>query len=199
MRARTGADRGLALRACALVAPVLLVGVVAGCTAQPATTLRFDNNERLGLANNAVPYDSPLSFGSIPLCVDGPGEAVVTGVAIHESDGTITVDAFAVRRHDASSPGSLGNARGALATLGFEPGSAVPIDRPCAMTTSSRDDGRASAWYELGVEVSWTAGDLAGGPDLEVTYAVGDASSVLIVPWEIWLCRATCPDEVFRY
>ncbi len=111
--------------------------------------------------------------------------------------------------HACAQGGSLGSTLARLATLGFDPGATVTIDRPCATAAAAESDDQAgsssadsdagSSWFELGVEVSYTSGEVAGGRDLEVSYTAGDASSTVIIPWEIWLCRAACPDDVFRY
>ena len=171
--------------------------VAAGCVPLPAARLRLagETTTRIGSANDFVPYDQPLSKGSIMLCLTEPATAILTDVAIGGGKGNVKVDAFALRPRTSDDPAPpLGDEMGPLAANpGFEPGGTQEITAVCG---DSSDPGGLQA-VELGLQLSWGAGEVAGGPQIELTYLVDGRTVHSSIPWEIWLCRQRCPDDVF--
>lgn len=192
------------LRATAL-AVVLVLLVAAACSPSPTPALRMAGDSTVSVAISNTPYGDPRSVGSIMLCLTSPGTATVTGVALHEPSGEIRVDAFAVRPnpfprgHDA-----LGTDERPLASFAadFDPGGTQRVSGVCPANTQASDAVQASDTIidaqasELGVQVSLPAGEMGGGKSLDVTYDLGGTKRTAVIPFGIWLCARTCPDNL---
>jgi hypothetical protein len=180
-----------------ILAVLLLTLVTAGCSQPPAARLRLagDPATRVGSANSFVPYGQPLSKGSIMLCLTEPGLAILTDVALTGERGDLSIGAFAVRPRSADDQTPLlGDDFGLLASVtGFEPSGSQEITAVC----NDADSGDGPVAFELGIELSWAGGEVAGGAQIELTYLVDGRTVHSSIPWEIWLCRQRCPDEVF--
>jgi hypothetical protein len=183
-----------------LLAFAALAVLAAGCTSQPAVRLRLagDPTTQVGSANHSVPYGQPLSKGSIMLCLTEAGTAILSDVTLSDRKGDLSIDAFAARPRTAEDQTPLlGDAFSPLDTIpGFVPSASQEITAVCDDPSSSAAAADPVA-FELGLELSWTRGEVAGGAALELTYLIDGQTVHSTIPWEIWVCREQCPDDVF--
>lgn len=49
---------------------------------------------------------------------------------------------------------------------------------------------------EFAVQVSSASSDVSGGTGLDVTYEIAGVERTAVIPFGIWLCAGTCPDDV---
>jgi len=194
-----------------LIAPVAVAAVacaVLGCnsSAAPTPTPRAPELRLVGdpgtAANTAlhdVPFESPVTEGSIMLCVTEPSTATLASVALANPSGAptgdIRVSAFAVRPNPYYTGHQfVGDARQPLASIGdgFDPSAEQQVSGMCP--ADNAPDDVQSKTSELAVQVTWSAGDFAGGRDLAVTYDIGGTRATALIPFGIWVCAATCPD-----
>ena len=187
----------------ARIALVPLIGALIGCGLSAGPELRMVGDPRTS-ANAAIddfPYDSPLTEGSIMLCLSQPATATIVSVALNNPNGQptgdILVTGFAVRPNPFFTGHQfVGDARQLLATVGggFDPSAAQEVSGVCPADIRTASDDVQSMTSELAVEVTWSSGDYAGGRDLAVTYDIGGTRRTAMVPFGIWLCAAKCPD-----
>jgi hypothetical protein len=71
-----------------------------------------------------------------------------------------------------------------------------PITTSAVCSTESQldDPAIAGAVQELGVQVAWSSGDVAGARGLDVNYAIGGSTATALIPFGIWLCARVCPE-----
>lgn len=179
---------------------VALVGLAASVrlVAPRPPELRMAGDNRVAFATGNAAYDAPHSIGAGLLCVAGSGMATITRVALHEPIGDIRVTAFAVRPNPYTrGQQGLGDERKLLSEIGggFDPDAAQQVSGVCPSEAQLNDTGVVSKLSELGVQVAWSSGDLAGGAGLDVTYEIGGTERSTFMPFGIWLCAASCPDH----
>ncbi len=148
------------------------------------------------IAINDVSYDEPRSIGSMMLCVTSAATATITAVSPHEPSGDIRVEAFAVRLNPFTRGlEGLGDDRRPLAQIGggFDPGGLQEVSGVCPTDAELGDSAIASRTVELGVQVAWSSGDVAGSRGLDVQYHVAGSAATAFIPFGIWLCARTCP------
>jgi len=187
------------MTAVALVA-IAVFASACGNSSSGGLGVLLGDSSALRMAVDDVPAGQPLSFGSLMLCVESAGAATVTGVDLDQPAGNARVDAFAIRPNPfASGQDGLGADRKALTDVagGFVPANPQVVSGPCpAAGTSSAGDGTAQL-SELGVEVSWDGhGDYAGSKALDIHYQKDGRTSVLTVPFAVWLCASACPSSL---
>lgn len=182
--------------------PLVLLAVVlaAGCLAQPAARLRFagDNPDlRAGGAMSFVAYQTPFSIGSIVICLTSPAAATITKVALRDPRGSGRVDAFAVRPRTPTTDEPFLDAR-AMSLVefggGFDPDGTQTVSGACAEPGAS-EPGANGAHFELGVQLSWSSGDITSGAGLDLTYEIDGVSVTSEIPFAIALCRDACPEN----
>lgn len=150
------------------------------------------------VAQDNAPYDHPISFGGMPLCLTGEGTVTITAVGIHEVSGDIRIEAFALRPNPfVRGLDGVGLIHKSLVEIGggFDPGSTQQVGAMCP-TETQMADGSAEPLDEFAVQVSWSAGELAGGRGLDVTYSVEGVERTSVLPYGIWLCSSACPDDL---
>jgi len=178
----------------------LVVMIAAGCSDNgPRLVFAADPSVTAGLASSNARTGQPVSFGAVMLCVSAPTTATIRKVAIHEPQGDVEVTAFAVRPNPmASGHEGLGGLDIGLAEYGsgFVPGQAQTVLGICPADPQAATAAEAAALSELGVEVRLESGTLGGGSSLDLTYTADGKDRVLNVPFAIWLCASTCPDNV---
>jgi hypothetical protein len=182
-----------------LVLLVLLSGLgSAACgRAQPALRVPTDNTASVAVSN--VAYGEPRSVGSMSLCLTSPGIATITRVDLHRRSGDIRVEAFAVRPDPfARGLNGVGTDLRPLAEIGggFDPGGIQTVSMVCPTEAQRADPTYESTFDEFAVQVSWASGDVSGGTGLDVTYRIEDVERTAVIPFGIWLCAGTCPDDV---
>jgi hypothetical protein len=126
-----------------------------------------------GIAIGSTVAGRPYSVGSIPLCLDGVGSAVIDSVTV--DDGGLRVTDFAVRPRREWPQMGLGSAEQSLRATGF--GSDRTITVSC-------DGGFA----ELGVEFRKSGEATARTDVLEVHWSAGIRSGTVEVPLHFVLC-----------
>jgi hypothetical protein len=182
-----------------LILVLLLSGLgPAACgAAQPVLRAPTDNTASLSMSN--AEFDMPLSVGSMSLCLTSPGTATITRVAMHEPTGDIRVEAFALRP-DPYTRGlnGVGAQKIPLADVGggFDPGGIQQVSVVCPTEAQRSDPTFESTDDEFAVQVSWSSGDVSGGPGIEVTYEIDGTERTAVIPFGIWLCAGNCPDDV---
>lgn len=187
------APRRISLLVCLL--PIILASCSSGSSPapkepSPALGQPGGPNAPVYLTKDGVPNGQPVTYGSIMLCVTGPGNAVITHVAIHGLQGNLRVDAFSTRTM-AGHPNSLGEVEQPLASVG----DGFNVSGPQQVSDLCPADAQSGVWadlVELAVEVTRTSGDVAGGPALDVTYTAGGVTGTYTVPFGISLCALTC-------
>ena len=146
-----------------------------------------------------VAYGEPHSVGSMSLCLTSPGIATITRVDLHQRSGDIRVEAFAVRPDPfARGLNGVGTDLRPLAEIGggFDPGGTQAVSMVCPTEAQRADPTYVSTLDEFAVQVSWASGDVSGGTGLDVTYRIEDVERTAVIPFGIWLCARTCPDDV---
>jgi hypothetical protein len=186
-------------RAVILITALLALGAgtTTRDTARPQLRLVDDGGAQLSMSNRA--YGDPASIGAMMLCLTSPGTATITRVAVHDSSDTIRVEAFAVRRnpHTRGLDG-LGTDPRPLAEIGggFDPAGVQQVSGVCPTEAELDDTAVSSRLSELGVQLSWSSGDIAGGSGVDVTYESAGVEATAVIPFAIWFCAAVCPDDV---
>jgi hypothetical protein len=179
---------------------VLMVLFVAACgSIAPELRMAGDPSTKVGITLSNTPHHAPRSIGSMMLCLSGPGTATITRVALHEPSGDARVDAFAVRPNPfAQGLNGVGAEDRTLVEIGggFAPGAAQQVDGECLTAAEMNDPAITSRLKEFAVQVASWSGDVAGGTALDVTYAIGGVERTALVPFAIWLCTGTCPDDL---
>jgi len=183
----------------ALVALVLLGGLgSAACGgAQPALRMPTDNAASIAMSN--VAYGEPRSVGSMSLCLTSPGVATITRVGLHQPSGDIRVEAFALRPDPfARGLNGVGTDLRPLAEIGggFDPRGLQTVRMVCPTEAQRADPTFESMLDEFAVQVSWASGDVSGGAGLDVAYEITGVERTAVIPFGIWLCARTCPDDV---
>ena len=178
----------------------VVVWLASACDLLSGPRLEFavDPQIRLSLAQSNASGDS-LSFGSMMLCVSAADTvATITGVSVHEPQGDIRVEAFAVRINPMPAGQGLGSAKGTLAAIdpAFAPSNRQEVAGLCPADPGAPTQAEASALSELGVQVRLGSGDIAGGGSLDIAYQVNGRSGTLSIPFGIWLCARVCPDGI---
>jgi len=180
-----------------VVVVAALALTLSGCGAH--AQLRMVGPNTASLAIDDAAYDAPRSIGSMMLCVTSPATATITGVTPHQPSGDIRVEAFSVRPNPfARGLDGLGDDLRPLADIGagFDPGAVQTVSGRCPTDTQLDDSTIAAQVVELGVQVSWSSGDVAGTTGLDVGYEVAGSTATAFIPFGIWLCAQTCPDGV---
>ena len=184
----------------ALVCLSLIVGLVSACDVLAGPRLEFaaDPGARFSLAHSNSGVGESYSFGSLMLCVSTPATATITGVSVHEPQGDLRVEAFAVRRNPMPTGEGLGSAGGALHEFdpAFAPSNPQEVAGVCADDRRAPTPAESSALSGLGVQVQLGSGEIAGGRSLDVAYEVDGRSGTHSIPFGIWLCAQTCPEDV---
>ncbi len=184
-----------------LVLVVLLSGLgSAACGgAQPALRMPNDDTSKWSVAMSNVAYGEPRSVGSMSLCLTSTGTATITRVDLHQPSGAIRLEAFAVRPNpSARGLNGVGTDLIPLAEIGggFDPGGIQTVSIVCPTQAQMADPAIGATLNEFAVQVSWTAGDVSGGTGLDVTYEIAGVERTAVIPFGIWLCARTCPDDV---
>ena len=180
---------------------VVLVSM-AGCSPdnRPRLLLAADPSIATSLSTSNMRPDESFSFGSINLCVSAPATASITGVTIHQAQGDVRVEAFAIRPNPIPSGGAeLGGQKAALVAYdsGFAPAKAQQVSGACPKDLLAPTAGEAAAMSELGVQVRLASGDIGGGSALDVKYRIDQGPErTAAVPFGIWLCASTCPPGI---
>lgn len=172
---------------------------LSGCGSKPQAQVRMVGPNTASLAINDAAYNEPRSIGSMMLCVTSPATATITGVTPHEPSGDLRVEVFAVRPNPFTRGlDGLGDDRRPLADIGggFSPGGPQTVSALCPTDTQLNDPTITAQTVELGVQVSWSSGDVAGAKGLDVHYDVAGSEATAFIPFGIWLCERTCPDGV---
>lgn len=181
-----------------VVAGLLIALSAAACGgAEPALRTPTDNKASVAMSNAA--YGEPRSVGSITLCLMSPGRATITRVALHEPSGDIRVEAFGVRPNPyLRGLDGVGAMAVPLAEIGggFDLGGVQQVSEVCPTEAQLADRDLGSMLSEFAVQVSWASGDVSGGTGLDVTYEIDGVERTAVIPFGIWLCAATCPDDV---
>jgi hypothetical protein len=186
-------------RTVALIAVVLALGAGTAACGTPRPELRLVGDGSAGLSMSNRDYDVPASVGAMMLCLTSPGTATITRVALHEPSGDIRVEAFAVRPnpHTRGLDG-LGTDTRPLAEIGggFDPVGIQQVSGVCPTEAELDDSAVSSRLSELGVQLAWSSGDVAGGNGVDVTYEIAGVEATALIPFAMWLCAAACPDDV---
>jgi hypothetical protein len=156
-----------------------------------------DSTASVAMGNAA--YGEPRSVGSMSLCLTSPGVATITRVALHEPTGDIRVDAFGVRPNPfVGGLDAVGTTTVPLEEIGggFELGGVQQVSEVCPTEAQGADPTYQSTLGEFAVQVSWASGDVSGGAGLDVTYEIAGVERTAVIPFGIWLCARTCPDDV---
>ena len=94
------------------------------------------------------------------------------------------------------------NGRSPRFAADFDPGGTQRVSGVCPANTQASDAVQASDTIidaqasELGVQVSLPAGEMGGEKSLDVTYDLGGTKRTAVIPFGIWLCARTCPDNL---
>jgi hypothetical protein len=180
--------------------PAVLLGAlcVAACGgAEPALRTPTDNKTSVAMSNAA--YGEPRSVGAMELCLTLPGTATITGVALHERTGDIRVEAFGLRPNPyARGLDGVGAQAIPLAEIGggFDLGGVQRVSEVCPSEGQLAHPDAGATLKEFAVQVSWSSGDVSGGTGLDVTYEIEGVQRTAVIPFGIWLCAETCPDDV---
>jgi hypothetical protein len=147
-------------------------------------------------AANIAP-GSPVSFGSLILCLREPGTVTIERVELVEVAGGLVLGAFAVRPspYVAGGEGGIGIRRDDLRAFGLDPSGPQIIDGTCPAT--DEDEAWADT-SELVFQVSYpTSGSTpASAASIEVTYAYGGSGrSRLAIPFGVVVCESRCPPD----
>lgn len=181
------------------MAAAMLVALSAAACGTPGPELRMPTDVTAGVAMSDVPYDQPRSVGSMSLCLTSPATATITRVALHQPSGDIRVEAFAVRPSPvARGLDGVGTDSRPLADIGggFDPGAVQRVSMVCPTEAQMAEETIGLTLNEFAVQVAWSSGDVSGGSALDVTYEIGGAERTAVIPFGIWLCVGTCPDDV---
>lgn len=144
-------------------------------------------------------YGEPRSVGAMTLCLTSPGTATITRVALHEPTGDIRVEAFGVRPNPfLRGLDGVGVQAIPLAEIsgGFDLGGVQRVSEVCPTEAQRADPDYHSTLSEFAVQVSWESGDVSGGTGLDVTYEIDGVERTAVIPFGIWLCPATCADDL---
>ena len=184
------------------MATAALICVVSGCNLFASPELRMVGapGTSASSAINEVSYESPLTEGSIMLCVTSPSTATIDSVALTNPNGDPTghihVSSFALRPNPYfTGHAFIGDQATPLSEIGdgFDPSAVQQVTGVSPADIASPPDEIAAATSELAVEVTWSSGTYAGGRDLAVTYEMGGARKTALIPFGICLCAQTCP------
>ncbi len=146
-----------------------------------------DDPGEFGVAAPATKPGQHYSFGGIMLCVKGTGRVTIERIDVIRPSGGVRTESFATRPNqwDLGKEGyGAGNER--LSAVGFSPDEPATIDKTCEGKKKSSRTGSV----ELGVEVSKTANETAGGSGLLVRYSSGGERRELMIPFVFRLCSA---------
>jgi hypothetical protein len=126
-------------------------------------------------------------FGSMILCLDRPGSAVVTSVSPLDASGGFRVVDFGLRpspfwKHTGA---GVGDAPGGLERNHFQAGRTLPVT--C--------DAKTGRGYELGVVVERTGPGKAVSQGFHIGYRSDGHDSSLNFPLTVVLCPAGCPEN----
>jgi hypothetical protein len=174
----------LILAACGGSADKGLLRVAPGCDGCSASVLQ-----------GFVSPDEHISFGSMILCLREAGSVTVTDVSLVDVEGSLRLDAFGVRPGPiARGQPALGAERATLVDLGFDPSAPQVVDTPCAATPEQITPETGGS--EIGVELSYTDGEVARSGSLKVTYQddASHRSATMSIAMGLGLCRDACPD-----
>jgi hypothetical protein len=181
---------------------VLAVLLIAPCAAscggaEPALRTPTDNKASVAMSNAA--YGEPRSVGAMELCLTSPGSATITKVALHQPSGDIRVEAFGVRPNPyVRGLNGVGVQAIRLAEVGggFDLDGVQQVSEVCPTEGQLADRDVGATLKEFAVQVSWSSGDVSGGTGLDVTYEIEGVHRTAAIPFGIWLCAGTCPDDV---
>jgi hypothetical protein len=182
----------------AAVAIAALAISLAGCGSPPELRTGINPGTAVGMSMEDVALNTPVSFGSVMLCVSSPATATIRSVAVHQATGDIEVQAFATRLNPFTRGlEGLGNSPLKIADLhlDFDPSAPATVSGVCPDDPASPAPGVAAQMMELAVQVTRRSGNAAGGSALDVTYEVGGNTRTTVIPFAVWLCAATCPPE----
>jgi hypothetical protein len=171
---------------------------LAACGSSPDLRMVGDPGTAAAVGINDVPLDTPVSFGSVMLCVSSPGTVTIRSVDVHQPTGDIEVQAFATRLNPFTRGlDGLGNQFSTIAALhvDLDPTAPTTVSGVCPGDVTTAPPSVMSQIVELAVQVVRRSGDAAGGPALDVTYEVGGEMRTAVIAHGIWLCAATCPPE----
>ncbi len=182
-----------------LVLAGLLIALCASAcgAAEPALRSPTDNKASVAMGNAA--YGEPRSVGSMALCLTSPGVVTITKVALHEPTGDIRVEAFGVRPDPyVRGLNGVGAQEIPLAEIGggFDLGVVQQVGEVCPTEGQLANPDVSATLDEFAVQVSWSSGDVSGGAGLDVTYEIEGVQRTAVIPFGIWLCATTCPDDV---
>jgi hypothetical protein len=135
----------------------------------------------------------PETLGAGTFCLSAPGRVTITAVSLHEPQGEIRVDAFAVRPNPViTGDDFIGNTAVPLASIGkgFDLSRPQVIDGVCP---TPEELASSTSEYELAIQLTRLSGTLAGALGLEISYMSGSVTKTLVVPNGYWLCSAQQP------
>ena len=167
----------------------------------PSTDLRMAVAEGTAASDafRDVGVGQPFSFGATMLCLSRPGNVVLRSVAVHQPNGDIEVQAFAVRLNPfLRGLDGLGGEASTIAGLksDFDPDAPVKqVSGVCPEDPANPPDSVSAQLVELAVQVVRGSGGAAGGSALDVAYEVDGSTRTAVIPHGVWLCAATCPPE----
>jgi hypothetical protein len=184
-----------------LVALVVAIFVIAAWRVfgQTPPEMRALINGSVSQGVGDTAYNAPNSVGGVMLCVTGAATATITSVAVHDATGDIRVEAFAVRLNpNTRGEIGLGGVRRTLSAFAadFHPAAVQEVSGVCPTDGQLEDTDIDSKLSELGIQVAFSSGAVAGGNSLDISYRINGTDRTTTIPFGIWLCAATCPDHL---
>jgi hypothetical protein len=177
---------------------LILAGVLllAGCGKEDEGTLRWTNDTHVGgdggdfgLGQSSLKVGDLVSFGTITLCVDGPGQATIRSLHFKAAQH-IKIERFAVRKINFSTTPGLGGSKAGILAEGFSANSRT------VTTQCHKDDAPSGEVTELGLDFAADAPGVATGKTMVIGYQLGHRTSSFEIPATIVLCsypQAQCP------